>query len=421
MSNNEKDLPSYEHILIKIIDVLSGDEKTFIPKEKYANVSTRSVDRCLRFNADELTEESIEKFLKGNVKKYENCKKVLKSYSKLNKQVLQTLVALSRIDLDALNVALQSVKFPSKNGSSVRVPRVLERIVEINDPVQGRAVGKGELVSVLLFSNVTGEPNGAYDLTVNGIERWHVKDHRNDDSTFVGRSNQKNKSKKKLLENKLPEWRNSPVIKFIRETLGIEGSFGMADAIDEETLRRLKERYGLSDACDALEKFQQELDVVARSQLGTAKGVLFVVNDGEGLCCLQRVDMQNVYFHSISRDNIKITHKPNRFAEKLTKNVERENALLEKEQLALMKQREKLVEIQRFIDAWNNAPDLDTLSTSSCLPKKQLQNRGAYLRQQGHKLKRFKRMSKVKKVKKNENRNRRRINETSLEGSLELN
>lgn len=230
------------------------------------------------------------------------------TYRALAAPTIELLYDLMHNAPDALRTALRSFEVPSRSREIVRVPRVLEGLAEIASNDRGLAVGKGEILFCLMFRNVLGQPNARYDVFASGIP-WHIKDHRNCDSTPLGRPSDSERGN---------DWRHADVFRFIWEELGASFNFGNTFFEGRRDLEpMLTVRYGLPLEV-AASRLEAELDEAMRDSplFGDAPGIIFLKRDKDGLY-FERLDKQDLHFHSVSNEGIKVSEIGGRFVEKV--------------------------------------------------------------------------------------------------------
>lgn len=363
------DSPNGERCVYKYSD------KTFVDAWKLSGYKTLC-KLSKSYSTDDAT-----KFLIDNLTLSNEVMTVLIPYRSLSEKAIEIMYDLADIRLDELNATLRSVDV-SHDRAIVRVPDVLRRFLDVYSNDRGLAVGKGEILACLLLKNASGVPNARYDITIDGIP-WHIKDHRNCDSTPLGRPTD---------ENGLTSWKNSDIFNFVWRACNLSMNFGNTSFKNRSDIEDLLlKRYGTDDLAAAAGMFEHEISEVVRNStlFGDAPGIIFLKHDDIGEY-FEFVPKKDIYFHSTSADGIKICDVPGRYVDTIMfarNEIERLNGLeelkrqriLERAKLAEERRTKKLIErdeavnikkLKRYNDAryfnelWNLSIDVKTLASN---------------------------------------------------------
>lgn len=396
-----------------------------IVKYKYSEKSLKERVKasiiCSTTNSDlPYTVEKAIRILSKDLGQNSDVISVLKKYKLLGDRALEILFELNDEFHDELSSNIRNVDFPTKSKQKIYVPKILTRFSEVFCNDRGFAVGKGEILACLLFKQTTGAPNARYDIDVAGIP-WHIKDHRNCDSTPLGRPNVENDDN--------PSWRLNETFSFIWG-LGAKSNFGTKFFKNNRQIEKLiMQEYNTTDLLTAALALEFDLDSAMRdsSLMGDAPGILFLKDDEKGLY-FERVDSDDLHFHSISNDGIKICDEKNRFVdsimfastveeklkqernEKLKKEIEKKKNLISKKEIKIKikeeqsMQRKKEIEkkiyteSKEFCNKWNNVPSIDILEQVLGTKSELLRSKKKRIEMKYPEFK-FKELKKAKKVK----------------------
>ncbi len=357
----------YYHIMITFIAYENGVEISKIKLSERKTSIERFKAKALMCKIRRLKQFNIEDAkiqLSHELKNFDKVNEILNLYGALGEQALELLYDLNDQNNKELNDLLFSVEFPSTNREKVLIPEVLKPLLEIHDNTHGRAVGKGEILSCLLFKDVTGKPNAEYDI-FHQDSPWHMKDHRISSATPLGRPDGEKKNK-----NAKFDWRQADIIQFCWTKLkkvGVKKNFGIKEFTNNEQLtfilEALKEKYNTQNVNDVLIMFENDLNVVASKSLGDAKGVLFVKQECDNPY-FERVDASDICFYSLSQDNLKITDFKGRYVDAVMAKIDELKRLEEEKKALELKKVKTFEKFKEFERSWNNATTIRDISNS---------------------------------------------------------
>lgn len=215
---------------------------------------------------------------------------------------------------------LGNIELLAIDNSTISIPNEFKHVSNIDSD----GTGKGEaLLAIILKNDVKWLPPGdAYDFIIDG-QAWHFKDHRNAQSTPMGRP----KGSEEFYE--------TPIMKFIKST-GINiFTFGTDDFRNNPKFEdAIIKRYGASLEESAI-AFEKELnsEFQASKCVAGSAGVLYLENDASGNMLIRRVDVKNIMFHSNSGRGFKACCLKNRFVDAIMSRTRKEE-LLKREKAA---------------------------------------------------------------------------------------
>lgn len=228
-----------------------------------------------------------------------------------------------------------------------------------------------------MYKNCFGVPNARYDVFQDN-KPIHIKDHRFCDATPLGRIDQKEQE----------TWRNADILNFIK-SLGANFNFGNSFFMKRYDLdQKILDRYKTNNLKEAASLLESELNQMVQDSnlIGEAEYIVFLKKDQFGFY-FERCNKEEIKFHSISHDGIKITTESGRFIKAIMsysnlqekirnkeqiKKLKLEAKLLKKETVKnlkdlkklnskIEKENKKLLLAEKFNRDWNNASNLDIL------------------------------------------------------------
>lgn len=215
---------------------------------------------------------------------------------------------------------LGNIELPAMDNSTISIPDEFKHVSNIDSD----GTGKGEaLLAIILKNDIEWLPPGdAHDFMIDG-QAWHFKDHRNTQSTPMGRP----KGSEEFYE--------APIMKFIKSTGINTFAFGTDDFRDNLKFEdAIMKRYGVSLEESAI-AFEKELNSEFRASkcVAGSAGVLYLENDADGKMLIRRVDANNIMFHSNSGRGFKACCIKNRFVDAIMSRT-RKDELLKREEAA---------------------------------------------------------------------------------------
>lgn len=262
----------------------------------------------------------------------------LKNYKQLHDAIIEKLYEAHVMHGRKLFESIAFQTLLDHSNAAFMIPEALNGLLDVfsNDP--GHVVGKGEIVANLLFHDTLGHPNGQFDLTFLG-KGYHVKDRRNCEAVRLGHP--------KTSTN----WRDEPVMKFIRDELGVNDGCDFGNTFFKNNAgaeKKLLARYRTTDLLYAAKSFENDLhDLVKRSGLlGDAAGMLWLKLNDEGKPYFKLSTMDNVFFYSVSADGIKVSDVRDRFVNMIMHRSKQDEAFQQRmiEKQERKKQKEKMRE-----------------------------------------------------------------------------
>lgn len=283
-------------------------------------------------------------------------------YPSLRGQILREVFDIISDDPSAVTHFLSQLAptlDKDQRSDPIRVPKCFESLANVSTFIHGKTVGNGEVLAALLFGDEIEASQGKkYDMLI-GSKPIHIKDHRNDDSSFISSARSK--------DHDDVDWRETDVFRFIAgcdlpprvsttpKKIDIN-RFGSDDLRDNAGFEaKVCQKYGIECLDTAATRFQVELDDSMRnsSLVGAADVFLILKRDEQGLY-YQFVGKNLMHFYSTTcNGQVKMTEKKDRYYSAIMSRTRKHEKSVKKAEDDSKKKELKLQRLRDFKAAYD--------------------------------------------------------------------